>query len=111
LSQFKKYHPSGNLIFNYLGIFQSLKLRILMEKILSMSLKPNYTKYFGLLWVNFEQTNFISFSRTATKYPVDLNFPVFSRIKNKSRVFLAFSPVSHAEHPAVRQHREKRRST
>jgi len=32
LSQFKKYHPSGNLKFNYLGIFQSLKLRILMEK-------------------------------------------------------------------------------
>jgi len=32
LSQFKNYHPSGNLKFNYLGIFQSLKLRILMEK-------------------------------------------------------------------------------
>jgi len=36
LSQFKKYHPSGNLKFNYLGIFQSLKLRISMEKILSI---------------------------------------------------------------------------
>jgi len=23
LSQFRKYHPSGNLKFNYLGIFQS----------------------------------------------------------------------------------------
>ena len=34
LSQFKKYHPSGNLKFNYLGIFQSLKLRISTEKIL-----------------------------------------------------------------------------
>jgi len=34
LSQFKKYRPSGNLKFNNLGIFQSLKLRILMEKIL-----------------------------------------------------------------------------
>jgi len=34
LSQFKKYHPSGNLKCNYLGNFQSLKLRILMEKIL-----------------------------------------------------------------------------
>jgi len=32
LSQFKKYHPSGNLKFNYLGISQSLKLCILMEK-------------------------------------------------------------------------------
>jgi len=31
-SQFKKYHPSGNLKFNHLGIFQSLKFRILMKK-------------------------------------------------------------------------------
>jgi len=43
LSAFKKYHPSGNLKFNYLGIFQSSKLRILMEKILSISLKLNFT--------------------------------------------------------------------
>jgi len=27
LSHFKKYHPSGNLKFNNLGIFPSLKLR------------------------------------------------------------------------------------
>jgi len=32
LSHFKKYHPFGNLKFNDLGIFQSLKLRNLMEK-------------------------------------------------------------------------------
>jgi len=32
LLQFKKYHPSGNLKFNNLGIFQSLKLRILEIK-------------------------------------------------------------------------------
>jgi len=32
LSQFKKYHPSGNLQFYNLGILKSLKLRILMEK-------------------------------------------------------------------------------
>jgi len=32
LSEFKKYHPSGNLKFNNVGIFQSSKLRILMEK-------------------------------------------------------------------------------
>jgi len=38
LSQFKKYHPSGNLVFNDLGIFQSFKLRILMGKILPISL-------------------------------------------------------------------------
>ena len=34
LLQFKKYHPYENLILNYLGIFKSLKLRILMEKFL-----------------------------------------------------------------------------
>jgi len=34
LSQFKKYHPSGNLKFNNVAIFQSLKLRNLMGKIL-----------------------------------------------------------------------------
>jgi len=33
LSQFKKYHPSENLKFNNLGIFQSLKLRNLMGEI------------------------------------------------------------------------------
>jgi len=32
LSQFKKYHPSGNLKFNNLGVFQSLKMRILVGK-------------------------------------------------------------------------------
>jgi len=37
LSQFKKYQPPGNLKLNYLGIFQSLKLRISMDKILSIS--------------------------------------------------------------------------
>jgi len=39
----KKYYLSENLKFNYLGIFQSLKLRILMGKILSISLKLNFT--------------------------------------------------------------------
>jgi len=43
LSEFKKYQPPGNLKFNYLGIFQSLKLRFSMEKILSISLKLNFT--------------------------------------------------------------------
>jgi len=43
LSKFKKYHPSENLAFNYLGIFKDAKLRILMEKILSISLKLNFT--------------------------------------------------------------------
>jgi len=43
LSQFKKYHPSGNLKFNNSGIFQSLKLRNVMGKILRISLKLNFT--------------------------------------------------------------------
>jgi len=43
LSQFKKYHSSGNLKFNNLGIFQSSKLRNLMGKILLISLKLNFT--------------------------------------------------------------------
>jgi len=43
LSHFKKYHPSGNLKFNYLGIFQRSKLRILMENIPPICLKLNFT--------------------------------------------------------------------
>jgi len=37
-SQFKKYHPSGNLKFNNVGTFISLKLRNLMEKSLEFLL-------------------------------------------------------------------------
>jgi len=43
LSKYKKYHSSGNLKFNNVGIFQSLKLRNLMGKILRISLKLNST--------------------------------------------------------------------
>jgi len=43
LSQLKKYHCSGNVKFNNLGIFQSLKLRILVKKILPFSRKLNFT--------------------------------------------------------------------
>jgi len=39
----KKYLFSGNLKFKYLRIFQSLKLRILKEKIISIYLKLNFT--------------------------------------------------------------------
>jgi len=42
-SQFKKYHPSGNRKFNYLGIFQRLKLRNLIVKIHQKSLYLNFT--------------------------------------------------------------------
>jgi len=52
LSQFKKYQLPRNLKFHYLGIFESFKLRILMEEILSISLKlsftPNICGCFGL---------------------------------------------------------------
>jgi len=43
VSQFKKYNPSGNLKSNNFGIFQSLKLRILVVEILLISLKLNFT--------------------------------------------------------------------
>jgi len=43
LSQFKKHHPSGNLEFNDLGIFQSLKFRISLEKNPSYFSKLNLT--------------------------------------------------------------------
>jgi len=43
LLKFKKYHPTGNMKINYLGIFQSFELHILMEKILQISLKLNFT--------------------------------------------------------------------
>jgi len=43
LSKFKKYHLSRNLKFYSLGIFQSLILHILIGKILSISLKQNFT--------------------------------------------------------------------
>jgi len=43
LSQFKKYHPSGNFNLYNLGIFQSLKFRNLMEEILPISLNLNFT--------------------------------------------------------------------
>jgi len=42
LSQFEKYHPSGNMYFHNLGIFQSFKLCILVGKVLPISLKLNF---------------------------------------------------------------------
>ena len=41
--QFRKYRPTGYLKLNNLGIFQSWKFRILMEKSLPISLKLNFT--------------------------------------------------------------------
>jgi len=52
LSHFKKHHPSQNLQFNNVVTFQSLKLRILVEKNpFNFSYPEFHTKYFGLLWV------------------------------------------------------------
>jgi len=54
LSQLKKHHTSGNLKFNYLGIFQRLKLRILKEKNrFHFSLAKFHSKYLRLLWVKY----------------------------------------------------------
>jgi len=58
LSQSKNYNPSRNLKFNYSGIFQSLKLRILMGKILSIALQLNFTPNtlgcYGLSYAAFD---------------------------------------------------------
>jgi len=43
LSEFKKYHPSGNLKFNYVGILLKLEIAYFNGKILSISLKLNFT--------------------------------------------------------------------
>jgi len=61
LSKFKKYLPYGNPKFNNLGIFQSLKLRNLMRKILRISLKLNITSNTlgckRLIWQLFRATS------------------------------------------------------
>jgi len=52
VAQLKKYHHSENLEFNNVSIFQSLKLRIYVEKVLPHSLKlnpsPNTLGCYGL---------------------------------------------------------------
>jgi len=47
----KKYQLSGNLKFKNFGIFQSLKFRILIEKIFPISLRAKFHSKFGLLRV------------------------------------------------------------
>jgi len=53
LSQFEKYHPSGNLKLNNLGTFQVLKLRNLIEKILqiyrTLNFPSNTLGYYGFI--------------------------------------------------------------
>jgi len=43
LSQFEKCHPTGNLKYNNLGNISILKFRILLGKLLSISLKLNFS--------------------------------------------------------------------
>jgi len=62
LSQFKKYHPSGNLEFHNFSIFQSLKFRVSMEKILPISLKLNFTpNALGCYGLSFRKIDFLNF--------------------------------------------------
>jgi len=52
----KKHRPSGNLKFDNLGIFHSLKFRISMEKILPISIQLNFTLntlgFYGLIFIS-----------------------------------------------------------
>jgi len=58
LSEFKNYHPYGNLEFHNLNILQNLELRTFMEKVLPISLKlkftPNTLGCYGLMDTNSE---------------------------------------------------------
>jgi len=55
LSQFKKYHPSGNLKFNNLGNFSKLKIAYFSGKNPSNYYYAKFdSKYFGLLWVKVD---------------------------------------------------------
>jgi len=63
LSPLKKYNPPEKLKFNYLGIFQSLKWRILKGKFLSTILNLNFTLNtlgcYGLILFIFVLLNFL----------------------------------------------------
>ena len=65
LSQSKKYHTSGNLKFHYLGIFQSLKFRILMEKVLPIILKLLFLVLLNLGWQHHWNKGASSYRKTS----------------------------------------------
>jgi len=79
LTQYKKYHPSGNLKFYYVRFFQSLNFRILIEKILPISLKSNFTPNtlgcYGLLkknastWFYVKKENLTNSTTTLHELP------------------------------------------
>jgi len=83
LSQFKKYHPSGNPKFNNLGIFQSLKLRffvVFFTILLGVNFTQNTLGCFGLR-KNGKGTNSL---RRKTREALLLCFRIF---KEKSLLF------------------------
>jgi len=98
-SVFKKCHPSGNLKFNYLGISQSLKLHILIGKILSISLKLNFTPNtlgcFGLYSTGLANImSSASFSEIRTSHLLAGIYPYYRRLQqNPKRKRLRRSPA------------------
>jgi len=84
LSQFKEYHPSGNLKFNNLGIFQSFKLR--GNNPSNFSQAKFRTEYFGLLWVKVRATTYLKMGTGNTLRNLSeerfLNFDKLCRLYN-----------------------------
>jgi len=92
LSQFKKYQPSENLIFNYLGIFQSLKLRISMGKNpFNFSSAKFHSKYFGLLWVNQIFSKMRGGGNTEVRTILTFDFLFFRKMKIRNTDFHSLS--------------------
>jgi len=95
LSKFQNYYPSGNLKFNYLGIFQSLKLHDLMGKVLAISLKLNFTPILwaviGLKYVSIKAAHRI---HTSCRRFFTVNFPVILLF---SFIFSCFKTLSYIE--------------
>ena len=85
LSQFKKYHSSGNLKLNNLHNIQSWKLCILTEKILPISLELNFTpNTLSCYGLNSPRTHDLKFKSSCT---------LFSALQQQNRfVALCLSP-------------------
>jgi len=64
-----KFHPSGNLKFNYLGVVQSLNLRILMKKLFLVSLELSFTpKTLGCYGMMEKNPSNIAQAKVHSKY-------------------------------------------
>jgi len=84
----KKYSPSGNLKFINLGILKSLKLRILLEKVLPNSLKLNFSS-------NTLGGNGLNTAKSTLKLRFNLNYryphcvqKTFSGVVNKRGIYV-----------------------